>query len=171
MHPFPQLADSPKTIASFSGWCSPHEETGYCWFDTPLEIEDVVVPGLVLHGGCYFHRPDCHVTLELRIAKHAGRRCRPLARVDWRSLNGPHSNDRRWGPPWGGKQVPDTHIHPFELNWSSDRQRMKSSNLPIACPIEPPPNDFNKLREFAGKQFRISNIELVSAPDWEYHLL
>jgi len=67
MGPLPVLVESWKAISFFPGWSKPEQETGYCWFDAPLEIEGVTQHGFVLHGGCYADKPECNLTFELRI--------------------------------------------------------------------------------------------------------
>ncbi|WP_223866109.1 hypothetical protein, partial [Salipiger aestuarii] len=102
-----------KEISFFPGWSRPEAETGYVFFDAPLEIGGVTETGLVLHGGCYETYPDCNVTFELRIAKSPGQRCLPMERIDWRSLSGGHSNIRGPASEWSGAKVSDTHLHEF----------------------------------------------------------
>lgn len=170
MHPYPRFALSQKQIALFPGWSAAEAETGYSWFDASLEINGVVEAGIVLHGGCYRHRPDCNVTLEIRVGRQPGRPCVPLARVCWRSLKGGHTVQRRWNTEWAGQPVPETHYHEFALNWREDRQRMKGDNLPVARPIETPLENYEALRSYAGKVLRISNIDVVGPPPWGYDL-
>lgn len=159
-------------MSLFPGWSKPDPETEYTWFDAPLEIEGITETGLVLHGGCYRNRPDCSVSIELRIAKSKslGRQCIPLERIDWRSLSGGHSNPRRSGHPLSGKILPQTHIHTFSDNFSEATHKMKLGNLRMAQEIEPEPTDFETVRAIAGKRLRINNIELVERPDWRYDL-
>lgn len=171
MHAFPALFEAWKTIALAPRWSAPHSETGYSWFDAALEIDGVVIRGLVLHGGCYPSKPGCHVTFELRIAKVVGRPARPLARIDWRSLTGGHSNQRRWGTEWAGKTVGPSHFHDFWLNYSQETGRLKSANLPVASPLDPEPDSFFALRDFTRQALKIANMERVEEPGWERKLL
>lgn len=140
------------------------------WFDAPIEIDGVTETGLVLHGGCYQDRPDCNVSFELRIAKTPGRRCVPIERIDWRSLEGGHSNPRRKGHPLSGLILPSTHRHPFEHNYSETEHKMRAVNLRMAQEIVPDLEDFETVRGFVGKCLKINKIELVLAPDWRYYL-
>lgn len=162
-----------KSIAVFPGWTDSESETGYVWFDAPLDIGGVTEPGFVLHGGCYINRPDVHVTLELRISKSLGRRTRPLERIDWRSLSGGHSNATRKGLPKevSGRRVSCTHLHAFELNYLYSECRMRAHDLPYAAEIDEDLDSFESLLKYAGKRFRINNIHVVSPPSWEYNLL
>lgn len=170
MEPLPVLAGVEKKISAFPGWSNPDEGTGFIWFDAPLEIGGVTERGFVLHGGSYYDKPDCHVVLELRISRTPGRSCRPLVRVEWRSLTGGHTNPRRKGAAWSGQRVGATHCHPFELNWNSEAKRMLFRKLRVACDIADDLKTFNDLRNFAGKVFRISNMDIVKEPPWEYIL-
>lgn len=170
VEPLPRLVQAAKTIAVFPGWAGPEEETGYTWFDAPLEIGGVTERAFILHGGCYYDRPDCHVTFELRIGRIAGRRCLPLIRVDWRSINGGHTNPRRVGSQWSGRTLPETHLHPFDLNYSKDAKRMRRGNLRMAIPIADTLQSFLNVRDFVGKQFGINNIHIVTEPGWDYKL-
>jgi hypothetical protein len=167
-----------KSISTFPGWQSPEPETGYSWFDAPLEIGGVTEPGFVLHGGCFLGLPDQHVSLELRLSKTPGRRARPLERIDWRSRQPSHSNKRRFkgaAPIWrgrslAGKRVGNTHLHAFEVNWLSDEARMRDDDLPFAHEIDEELQTFEDFLIFSGKQFRINNIGVVTRPQWEYKL-
>lgn len=159
-----------KSISTFTGWSDPESETGYSWFDAPLEIAGVTEPGFVLHGGCYIDKPECHVSFELRISKSPGRKMRPLERIDWKSLKGGHTNQYRKGIEVSGKRVPETHLHAFNLNYDHQKGQMRAAELPYAMEIEEDLPNYDALRKFAGKQFRINNMNLVASPPWEYKL-
>lgn len=162
------IYEAEKQIGYFPGWSAPEAETDYSWFDAPLEIGGVTETGLVLHGGCFPHRPNCHVSLELRISKQSGRRCIPLERVDWRALDGGHSNPRRPRSEWAGRRVSETHLHDFWLNWVENEQRMRLGGLRTAREIGSGLQDFTELRSYVGKRFNIKNIDIVSEPNWGY---
>jgi hypothetical protein len=171
MHPLQALAEAEKAISAFAGWSEPEAETGYMWFDAPLEIGGVTEPGFVLHGGCLRFQPDCNVALEIRINKRPGRRCVPMMRACWRSLKGGHTNPRRDGARLSGVRVASsTHLHSFAENWWPDRQRMREGNLRFAEPVEQEMQSFTAFRDYVGKQFRINNIAVVTVPEWEYRL-
>jgi hypothetical protein len=170
MHPLLALAEGEKSISAFPGWSGPEPETGYLWFDAPLEIDGVTEEGFVLHGGCLAYQPDCNVTFEIRINKSPGRRCLPLMRICWRSLKGGHTNLRRQGTEFSGARLGDTHFHTFDHNWLPETGRMRAGNLRMAQPINESLQSFTELRDFVGIQFRINNIAIVSIPNWEYKL-
>ena len=159
-----------KEIGHFAGWSGPEDETGYLWFDAPIEIGGVTETGLVLHGGCNAARPEHHFTLELRIARAPGRRCLPIERIDWRSLQGGHSNPRRPKSEWAGKRVSRTHLHDFWLNWSETEQQMRSGGLRVAREIDEPLEGVVDVLAFAAIRLRINNIDVVEQPPWEYDL-
>ncbi len=171
MTPFPTLIEEWKSVARFPGWSDPEPETGYIWFDSELEIGGVTEQSFVLHGGCYHDRPDLNVTFELRVGRSGSTGRIPLVRMDWRSLNGSHSNPRKGNSIWRGKMVSDTHLHAFELNWLPDERRMRGGNLRLAREIDEALQTFDEVREFVGKQFRINNIALVQEPPWVYTML
>lgn len=164
------IFEAEKELGLFPGWSSPEEETGYIWFDAPIEIDGVTETGLVMHGGCLAHRPDCHVTFELRIARTPGRRCVPIDRLDWRSLEGGHSNPRKPRSQWSGRRVSDTHIHDFWLNWSEAEQRMRGGGLSIAREIDELVQTFEDALVHTGNRLRINNIGIVERPPWVYDL-
>jgi hypothetical protein len=164
----PKVVAPIKSIAVFPGWSDPDPETGYVHFNAALEIDGVVEPGLLLHGGCYIDKPSANVTFELRLARTPGRKMVPLERIDWRSLQGGHTNQRKNGGD--GKRLSDSHVHAFELNWNDKKGKFRPGNLPLAADIPETLEDFSAVREFAGKRLRINNIELVLEPKWEYHL-
>jgi hypothetical protein len=165
----PDLLKARKAIAQFPGWSEPEPETGFIWFHAPLEVAGVVEEGFILAGGCFRNIPECNVTFELRIAGPKRRRI-PLARFEWQSLRGGHTNARRGGSPVSGTRVSDTHYHSFDLNWLHREGRMRLGNLPQAEDFEQPIQSFESLRQTIGNLFRINNIEIVNAPPWEYSL-
>lgn len=160
------LAD--KQIGHFPGWSIPEDETDYIWFNAPIEIGGVTETGLVLHGGCFAHRPDCHVTFELHISRSPARRCLPIDRLDWMSLEGGHSNQRKPRSEWSGRRVSATHLHDFWLNWSETEQRLRNGGLGVAREVDEPIQSFIEARDFFGKRLRIKNMDVVLEPKWVY---
>jgi hypothetical protein len=168
--PLDALFHADKALATFPGWSQPEAETGFMWFMAPLEIGGVVETDFVLFGGCCANLPDKNVLFELRVGAPGNNRRIPLARIDWRSVQGGHSNRRRKGKEWSGKRVGATHYHAFESNWSVIHQRMRGKNLPQAVGLEEEPQSFESLRKVVGNLFKINNIGIVSRPPWEYNL-
>jgi hypothetical protein len=159
--------EAEKSISYFPEWSQPESETGYVWFDAPIEIRGVTETRLVLHGGCFSRLPERNVSFKLRYLKAPGKRCLPIERVDWKSQGG-HSNPRKPRSDWSGQRVSETHLHEFILNWSESKKRMRFGTLPTAREISTKLNDFKSLREYAGNRFRINNIDVVSNPPWVY---
>jgi hypothetical protein len=167
----PTLLVAPaKSLSSFPGWSRARVGDGYVWFNAPLEVGGVTMPGLFLHGGCYINQPERHVTLELRLAKTPGRRIRPLERIDWRSMRGGHHNLRRKGHPLSGVSVSPTHLHAFDQNYDGQRDRFLGEDLPFAQEIDVEMQTFVDLLAFAAFRFKINNINVVETPQWAYIL-
>jgi hypothetical protein len=165
---FPELVTALKSLAPFQGWSEPEPETGYSWFNAPLIIGGVVQQSFVLHGGCLKFVPDANVTFVLQVGKPGIRRKVPLARIDWRSIRGGHTNPRRSGSPVSGIRVSASHHHSFALNWLEMERRMRGGNLPMAEDIDQSIQSFESLRDLVGNLFRINNIDIVPPPKWEY---
>lgn len=168
-----ELFDSPKSLVVPPSWSSP-EPNGYSWFDAPLEVFGVTERMFILHGGHQRDLPDAHVCFEIKVGRPGTKKKIPLARIEWRSLKGGHTNPL-YGPPshskLKGKRVPDTHHHTFDLNYFGDEDRMRGGNLPWAIAFSEEILSFESLRDTAGKCFGISDIDLVSRPVWGYDLL
>lgn len=169
MTEIPALVSEWKSIVVFPGWSKPEKEDGYMRFSAPLEIGGIVEQGLTFQGGCYRDHPDRHVTFQL--CWHTIRGTVPLERLDWKSLQGGHTNRRAGPPDWAGKRVSETHLHAFELNWVVQEQRMRKGNLPLAMEISEELQTFEQLLQYTGNRFRIKNIAIVATPEWEYKLV
>ena len=159
-----------KEIGHFPGWSNPDPESDYLWFDAPIEIYGIAEAGLVLHGGCFAHQSDHNVSFELRFLKKIGRRCIPLERLDWRSLQGGHSNPLYPRTEWSGIRVSDTHLHEFHLNFVKEEQRMRNGGLRIAREVCRPLETLDAAIEFVGRRLNMSNIQVVTEPSWVYDL-
>jgi hypothetical protein len=170
MHPLQALAEAEKSVAHFPGWPTPDEEDGYSYFQAPLAINGVAQAGLFLCGGTYLGFPDRHVTFEIIALTHDGYRRTKLMRIDWRSLRGGHTNQRKYRCPDCLRRTSDTHFHAFDINWLQDQGRMRGIKLPCARDIPEELKSFEELRACVGKHFRINNIDVVKVPDWEYRL-
>lgn len=167
---FDTLFNAPKMISRAPVWTRSNPENAVLWFDTEIEIDGVTEANFTLHGECRIDMIDQNVGLELVYRTANGYRRHSLARIDWRSIRGGHSNPRRRGWPRPIARAPDTHYHSFELNWLSGT-KMRPGDLPIADKISEELQAFESLRSFAGILFRISNIDIVPRPPWEYKLL
>lgn len=168
---FEALAIEQKQIATFPGWQRAGLEKAALWFDAPLEIGGVTERAFTLHGEARLDLADQNVGLELVYTIPNTRRRFSLARVDWRSIKGGHSNKRRKGWPLRGKRLPETHFHPFDLNYNATTKKMRTGDLPVAVEIVGELQTFESYRAMAGFLLRISNIDLVERPPWEYRLI
>lgn len=142
------------------------------WFQltSPLDVDGVTVEGLRFTASAMRLRPDESVSfcLEYYPGKRDGRGgC--FARVEWRAL-GEHYN--KASAPNGLRlaRITGTHVHPFTVNWSANSGGVRRGELPIAEEVRPEPT-YEQVVAFVGREFRISNIDWVGAPDWERWIL
>lgn len=168
--PLPDLISQEKSLSRFPGWSDPEAETDYIWFNATVEIGGFVEAGLILHGGCYASIPNRNVVFELRGHVPGAHKKKAVMRAEWRSLTGGHSSPRRPGVATSGKRVGETHFHPFDLNWSAAKGRLKGGNLRQALPFEEEFQSFESFRNAVGIRFGISNIDIVPPPPWVYDL-
>jgi hypothetical protein len=136
----------------------------------PLEIEGVVEEGLFFRGCALEHLPDQEVMFQLeyhgvRVPGGTG----PLTRIEWNSLR-PHNNKGKGPVELRFVEQRPSHVHRFEDNWSDSNGALLKDNLPIARPITEPIQGFTECLILVGKLFRISNIDVVKAPEWVYAL-
>lgn len=168
LRPFVDLI---KSISFFPGWSDPDKEDGYSYFQAPLSINGVVEGGLFLTGGCYRNIPDKHVTFEILLLTAGGSKRTKIMRVDWRSIRGGHTNQRKYKcPDECPKRTEPTHFHSFDTNWLEDKMKMRGPKLPCAIDLEDELETFESLKVFVGKNFRIDNMNVVEYPPWEYTL-
>lgn len=159
-----------KALARFPGWSEPEPETDYIWFNAPVEIGGFVEAGLQLHGGTISTIPNRHVVFELQAFVPGYSKRKAVMRAEWRSLTGGHTSPRRSGVDTAGERVGDTHLHPFDLNWSATEGRMRRGNLRQAVCFEQDFQSFESFRDGIGIRFGISNIDIVAPPPWVYDL-
>lgn len=117
-----------------------------------------------MHGNCLLDRPDRGLSFELRIQ----RRAVGVERIDWRSLDGGHSNTRA-SKPWTGRGVSPTHVHAFSMNYSRSegkmRKRLKAARN-FYCDFD----SYELVLNIAGNRLRIKKIDVVERPNWRYNL-
>jgi hypothetical protein len=166
--PLRNFVQSWKSIATSVAWTPPDPDDSYIRFMVPLEIEGIVESGLFLTGGTYLNYPDQNVTFEISFRSN-GTKPIWLARIDWRSLRGGHSNQRRKCRSVE-RRVRSTHIHTFEMNWIEETGQMKKGRLPCAENIEEDIQSFESLRQFSSAALKIKNIDVVPVPKWTYDL-
>lgn len=165
-----RVFEADKAIAAPVKWTDPDREDGHVRFLAILEIEGLADATYQLSGGAYVNIPEEHVTFELAVVGDRGLRRTRLARIDWRSITGGHTNKRNCPGRWAGRRSPNTHFHDFELNWVESEQRMRKGKLPCARPLDAEPQGFEALRKQTGLLFRINNMQIVPHPPWMYDL-
>lgn len=171
MGTFQDIATSEKSVPYFPGWSEPDRESGYSYFEAPLDIGGVTEPGVVLKGTCSVMHPDKQVSFEIYARKLPARLRVPLMRVDWRPLSGGHSNKKRPRPAGLPARVSDIHHHSFALNFNEESGKLVRGNLPFADECGETLADFEALCAYVGRAFRINNMNIVPRPDWRYDLL
>jgi hypothetical protein len=165
------IASAGKAIAYFPGWSKPDDEDHYSYFQAPLSIGGVTEAGLFLAGGAMIDAPDKNVSFEIVLLTHGGAKRTKIMRLDWRSLRGGHTNQRRYNCPDGCPgRTGETHFHSFQVNWMEHEQKLRGSRLPCAVNISENLQSYEQLRTYVGKHFQINNIDIVSPPEWEYKL-
>jgi hypothetical protein len=135
----------------------------------PLEVKGVTIEGLTLRGRARKSLADREVIFQLEY-HHSQIVGGAVARIEWRPLN-VHSN-KGLGPKALRHVIQKgSHHHRFDLNWRHSRDGVLKGDLPIALPINEEPENFRALLGVVGKEFRIKNIQLVSAPPWQPAML
>lgn len=157
-----------KSISGFSGWSRSETNPHYLWFNCPISINGAVIQGFEFHGGCFENLPDKSVSFDLRFSRASDSNYTPLERFDWRPRDGGHSNKRK-RPKGLPARIIGSHIHSFELNYISDEDSMRKP-LILAEEYNPEAGNFIELREDVGKRFNISNVSLVTEPEWSFSL-
>src|SRR4051794_26554456 len=86
----------------------------------PLEIDGVVVEGLILRGRARKPLPDREVIFQLEY-HHSEIIGGPVARLEWKPLNS--HNNRGLGPKHLRHKIQtESHHHRFDLNWQRSRE-------------------------------------------------
>lgn len=134
-------------------------------FSAPLEIDGVTVEALTLRGRARKSLADREVIFQLEY-HHARIIGGAVARIEWRPLN-PHSNKGHGPKDLQHVIQSGSHHHCFDLNWKESQEACLRGDLPIALPIADDPKNFRALLAVVGKEFRIKNIQTVTAPPWE----
>jgi hypothetical protein len=162
------VLSSTKTISIATNWVKGDDER--LWVVAPLEIDGITVQGLILRVRVFKDRPDEDALFQLEFEHDPKRKDKAIERIDWKPSH-THENRGNGPPDFRFIRQNCTHYHQFDLNWLSNENRLKMDNLPVAVPISDDPVDFKGILAFVGKNFRISNIELIGQPGWEPRLL
>lgn len=163
----PDIHSAEKIAQGFGSWVEGDNQR--LTLVIVLEIEGVVIEGLLLRGSAYKDRPDEAVLFQLECNHDPARRDRAIERIDWRPLH-THTNGGKGPKELRHKLISGTHHHRFELNWLISEERMRLSNLPIAEPVNLDIRSYEKLIDFVGECFRITELKLPPPP-WEAKLL
>ncbi|WP_375205084.1 hypothetical protein [Hyphococcus sp.] len=130
----------------------------------PLETENGPLEGLRLRGIAVAARREANVLFQLEY-DGPGRKCEPLSRIEWRPP-GLHIN-RDCGP-WDWVNIPQigSHHHAFEINYLDGKDTMKR-NARQSAPIVPDLPDYDDLRKFVMKDFKINGPgDTIPYPPW-----
>jgi hypothetical protein len=159
-----QIFRAQKRFPSRPSWKARDSE----WFQltSPLDIAGVTVEGLRFTASAMQRRPEESVSFQLEFTPPRRQaRGGPFDRIEWRSIQ-PHWNKQTGPREHWNRQITGTHRHPFQVNWDANQGGVRRGDLPIALEIRPEPS-FEDILVFVGKEFRISNIDWLSRPDWE----
>jgi hypothetical protein len=158
------VINSDKRLSGPSQWVEDADKK--LWLTAPLEIGGVTVEGLILRARAPKDRPDEDMLFQLEFEHDKSRRDKAIERIDWLPM---HTHDNKGCGPQALRFATQrgSHYHKFGLNWLPDEHRLKVANLPIAEPISENVADFSSLIAFVGKNFRISNLEVIEQPPWQ----
>jgi len=171
MHlPFEALANMGKAVSGSPRWSKPDGADKTIKLSAPLEVEESTLQGLFLKARARINAPDQDISFTLTyLTPGTTRDGVTLDRMDWRPKT-PHENLDEHSPPnLYLIEIDGTHRHSFALNWRHQAGRPLKW-MPVAEPISPDYQDFVELRTAVGNLFRISNIDLISEPNWDRDL-
>ncbi len=93
-----------------------------------------------------------------------------MCRIEWRPLSA--HNNKGLGPlAYQHLLQSGSHHHSFEINWAHCASQVRRGTLPLSVPIKDEPEDFGKLLALVGSEFKISNMDLVPVPPWQFEML
>ncbi len=149
-----------KSLGGTPNWDA-DSDPKYIIFSYPLQTGGVTTGGLQLRVKVSkrWTDRDCMAQLEYAPTR---RTAIALWRADWRPLS-PHIN-RGNSKEFPYLRISGCHHHPFSENYIQSERRMRSGNLPNACPL---PSDLNTLSDFLaciGKLFNIKDIQRIEIP-------
>lgn len=162
------ILNANKAIPAPPKWVNGDDQR--LWITAPLDIDGVSIQGLNLRARAFKDRPDEDVLFQLEFEHDPKRRDKAIERIDWLPW---HVHDNKGNGPPELRFVTQkcSHYHRFDLNWLALEGRLKLDNLPIAEPISVEIQNFSALLAFVGKNFRISNIDVIEQPGWQPALL
>lgn len=162
-----QVLRAPKTLTFVpSAWTpSSHRNSTKLEMVVSLDIDGVTQEGLALRATAIAELPDRQLTIQLE-HEPPGRKRTPLHRLDWKPLH--THNNKRLGPSHlRFVQQNGTHLHDFFENKSVGEAAFQPrGNLPIAFPVVPEPQSFQKLIEILPDRFMIVDADRLPEPPW-----
>jgi hypothetical protein len=158
-----EVVEAEKTLSGSHAWLS--REPNQLSLVSPLECDGVTMLGVQLRMRVTSDLLDRAVMIQLESTSPSGKGER-LIRIDWRPIS-PHVNKGNAPDPWKFAVITTSHIHRFEHNYRTEKNAMRRGNLPVAVPIEPDPESFPTLLEFAGKELKIQDLHRIETPDWQ----
>lgn len=137
----------------------------------PIDIGGVTIEGLRFTVSAHSEKPDEAVAFQIEYLPPRGNvKGGPLCRLEWRPIT-PHNNKGLGPAEYRHRVIKTCHLHPFDLNWAEAAKHVRRGDLPIAIPLAVSPSTYEEALAFAGKEFRIKDIEGVAPPPWEARLL
>lgn len=159
-----QLYEAEKTLAQVPTW---RLDGRSFVLSAPLDVGGVTFEGLELRGRASCALPQRDVTLQLQYHPPTGPKYL-LERLDWRPLK-MHNNRAKGPPAYRNRPFRDSHVHPFELNWLADFERMRVR--PLAVPLDREPPSFAEFVAVAEVRFRIQSLATsLGQPSWQVDL-
>jgi hypothetical protein len=158
----PELVRAAKVLSTSPTWVDRGPDA--IGFTASLEIGEVVIEGLTLRGRCRTSLVDREVILQLEY--HAPQIAGgPICRIEWRPLNS-HNNKGLGSKEWQHRILNGTHHHRFDLNWAHSEAGCLRGDIPIAVPLDDPPN-YRAFLAVVAEEFRIDGIQRVPVPPWQ----
>jgi hypothetical protein len=152
-----------KSLAARPVWII--QDSEWLGFTCPIDIDDITLAGFRLRAKSKLRYQDRHVILQMEHHPPTDKGG-AICRMEWKPFNG--HNNRGLGPKeWRFREIVGSHHHPFHLNWEASEKAVRRGQLPIAIPLEPDPANFREFLALIGKEFRIKNIQCISAPPWQ----
>lgn len=144
---------------------APHEKS--LRIVSPLEVDGVIQEGFRFHGKTLIDTPDRNVTFVLSYTDaRSSDKGVTIAKAEWEPISS--HNNKGLGPQEFRHRIQTcSHVHCFDDNVILKGDIWLKRKLPVALPIEPPPQTFRDFLEFVGERFKIPNIWLVQEPPWK----
>lgn len=160
LHEMGVAVGSPKIAGEPTGW-KVGNGTSRLFLVLPLDVVPTYQATCRLVFRATSVNPDRDVSATL-VVTLAGRDLTAW-RFDWRPLH-PHLN--RVGSKQLKGLLVDTGIHDFASNAALGLERMQAEGLPICCPVEHEPHDYDAFVRLVCDILNVSLTEPVQSPPW-----